>query len=949
MALIFLLLGVVISLPKAVYACSAWSACTVTCGGGTQTRTCSTWLEFPSSSEQSCNTYCFNQGVYVNGRCQCSAWRSGSCCSGCRHVSLPQCFSGHQSCGGSPDGIKCTRCNDAYYSTGYITQSSRYSYALCPTIANCKQRYCSSSSNTRCRECIDDLKLFKRTHSDTKCERMCAWNNHYCWPGSCSNDLTSGCICAPDFKRIQTSTETTCHPTKLPSFLLCNTIFIGTHGQSKRANTNKDGIQNCSSIEDTYGNFQLSLLQYELKTEFKILISGYNQPSYIRNYKFGVTDITINVNKNAANGLTTRISHQQFGDATLNKTINNVRQDNGSIQIDQALSSVAEGESLCIEFEAFGGGYLEGINLITQKVNPYVQYQKVSIKRSLCYTFDHTPPRHCRAIGSCNTEPLNILHPVTRTPINRVSFVGWTDPIPLNGSAKHASTIQDYTISVHQVISKKGRLQLDYSTMYMKVINFSHTDTSLYLKPDKPTLYEVKLEVKDFAGNVQQARRFMLYDDTSFIETRDDKPIIVESASYLTNYVWQTRDTICMTWKDHFINRFYINDNLLGPIKPEQNRLFSGVYEHKFGLLSVDGTLNVNGIIMFSVTVFVNGKQNEETEVTNIQEQSFCKNISNNDGDILKIMVQAVDIAGNVKEENSTVHIDQSKPELELMNISSKLGKIESIELPTSSYNIKFIALDRHSGIHSIVWVFGIKNSGINIATGDIKVNTDNHLQSCHNGTSTCDCFDGKQCESFSYTIPVNALNLCDKKVKDNSNKNFYISITATNFALLEKTRYIDVSIDFTSLDELCKTTNYVPIYVGVSSGISIIILASIMAFVILVVRRKRRKNKQGSAENNGYILESKKVPKKKSKIKTTQETKVTKQADLENYQNLDHNDVCADESYDNIATHPEDAKTRRNTDQKPQRTENNVYEDIARKELIILYMFPLPSIFIIA
>jgi hypothetical protein len=131
---------------------------------------------------------------------------------------------------------------------------------------------------------------------------MCAWNNHYCWPGSCSNDLTSGCICAPGFKRIQTSTETTCHPTKSPSFLLCNTIFIGTHGQSKRAKTNKYGYQNCSSIEDTYGNFQLSLLQYELKTEFQILISGYNQPSYIRNYKFGVTDISINVNKIAANG-----------------------------------------------------------------------------------------------------------------------------------------------------------------------------------------------------------------------------------------------------------------------------------------------------------------------------------------------------------------------------------------------------------------------------------------------------------------------------------------------------------------------------------------------------------------------------------------------------------------------------------------------------------------------
>ncbi|XP_060577192.1 uncharacterized protein LOC132734467 isoform X2 [Ruditapes philippinarum] len=939
--LFFILFGVT-SLLQGCYACSiwsTWSACSVTCGGGSQTRYCQSPISSRTSRE--CNTYCYNQGTYTNGRCQCTPWRTGTCCLGCRHVSLPQCVSGYQSCGGTPDGIKCTECNDAYYSTGLITHSSRYSYACtaCPTIANCKQRYCSSSSNTRCRECIDDQTLFKRTQSNTKCERMCAWNNHYCWPGSCSNDLTSGCICAPGFKRIQTSSETTCHPTKLPSFLLCNTIFIGTHGQSKRAKTNKDGIQNCSSIKDTYGNFQLSLLQYELKTELKIHISGYNQPGYIRNYKFGVTDISINVNKIAANGLTTRISHQQFGDASLNKTINYVRQDNGTIQIDQALSSVREGDSLCIEFEAFGGGYLESKNLITLKVNPYVQYQKVSIKRTLCYTFDQTPPRHCRDTGSCNTEPLHILHPVTRSPINRVSFAGWIDPIPLNGSAKYASTIQDYTISVHEVISKKGQLQLDYSTMYMKVMNASNTDTSLYLKPDKPTLYEVKLEVKDFAGNVQEARRFMLYDDTSFIETRGDKPIIVESASYLTNHTWQTRDTICLTWKDHFINRFYTNDNLLGPIQPEQNRLFTGVYEHKFGLLSVHGTLNVNGIIKFLATVFINGKQTVETEAANIQEQSFCKNISNNDGDTFTITVQAIDIAGNTKQENVTVSIDKSKPELELMNVSNNIGKLPAVEVPTSSHSIKFKALDRHSGIRSIFWVFGITNSSLNIATGDINVHTFNNLQSCHNGTSTCDCFDGKQCESFSYTLPVNALNLCDKKVKDHSNKNFYISITATNFALLEETRYIDVSIDFTSLDELCKTTNYVTIFVGVSSGILVVLLASIMTFVILGVRRRRRKSKQGSAENNGNILESyenlENVPMNKSKIKSKYKagTKVTKKANLENYQNLDHKDVCAEESYDNIAMHPEEGKTRSNTDQKPQRTENNVYEDIARKK----------------
>jgi hypothetical protein len=37
-----------------------------------------------------------------------------------------------------------------------------------------------------------------------------------------------------------------------------------------------------------------------------------------------------------------------------------------------------------------------------------------------------------------------------------------------------------------------------------------------------------------------------------------------------------------------------------------------------------------------------------------------------------------------------------------------------------------------------------------------------------------------------------------------------------------------------------------VTIFVGVSSGILVILLASIMTFVILGVRRRRRKSKQG-------------------------------------------------------------------------------------------------------
>jgi hypothetical protein len=38
---------------------------------------------------------------------------------GCRHIYIAHCKSGKKSCGGSPDNIKCTECEDNYYSGGY--------------------------------------------------------------------------------------------------------------------------------------------------------------------------------------------------------------------------------------------------------------------------------------------------------------------------------------------------------------------------------------------------------------------------------------------------------------------------------------------------------------------------------------------------------------------------------------------------------------------------------------------------------------------------------------------------------------------------------------------------------------------------------------------------------------------------------------------------------------
>jgi len=40
-------------------------------------------------------------------------------CVDCWHIYIPHCVPGQQQCGGSPDNIMCTQCEDPYYSGGY--------------------------------------------------------------------------------------------------------------------------------------------------------------------------------------------------------------------------------------------------------------------------------------------------------------------------------------------------------------------------------------------------------------------------------------------------------------------------------------------------------------------------------------------------------------------------------------------------------------------------------------------------------------------------------------------------------------------------------------------------------------------------------------------------------------------------------------------------------------
>jgi len=128
---------------------------------------------------------------------------------------------------------------------------------------------------------------------------MCAWNNHYCWPGNCgSNGLIQDCVCDAGFRRVLIdratidSGNTTCQPTQTPTILTCDTMAVGPNGEKKRA-LSQTATTACADLQDMYGNFQPYTMQFDMTSNFTIDSTNASKPAFIFEANFGITDSII--------------------------------------------------------------------------------------------------------------------------------------------------------------------------------------------------------------------------------------------------------------------------------------------------------------------------------------------------------------------------------------------------------------------------------------------------------------------------------------------------------------------------------------------------------------------------------------------------------------------------------------------------------------------------------
>jgi hypothetical protein len=328
---------------------------------------------------------------------------------------------------------------------------------------------------------------------------------------------------------------------------------------------------------------------------------------------------------------------------------------------------------------------------------------------------------------------------LTRSKKLTVTFDDWVDPNPSSDHTDLASGIKSYEINIYEVIDSTTTEQMRVTTS-LKVYKLPNNVTTPEIDlPEKTIamLYAVLLEVTDHANNVRQARRFVLYDNSSVIVRNGVIPFRVESASNKTDFKWQvTHGELCFSWKNRFFNNHNIKNNPFRSIKPEGQNAIHGKYDQMSGLIPVGGTQNVNGITEFYYSLEKNDKEIVlNGKVFNFTSETICLVTNMIDGDVFKFNIQARDIMNHTLNDTVTVNIDESVPQITDMWLVRDGNKQLYVHHDTdlSLMSFQFKAFDKHSGIKEMKWAFGVyENKTVLIEKGvgatriDASVNIDN-------------------------------------------------------------------------------------------------------------------------------------------------------------------------------------------------------------------------------
>ncbi|XP_069134360.1 uncharacterized protein [Argopecten irradians] len=629
----------------------------------------------------------------------------------------------------------------------------------------------------------------------------CSWEDRWCWPGNCGNsNYAKDCQCeSPSFTTVVDDNQSRCQLAKVPEVLTCRMMVIDTNNDALMSHIPPNSSSHCSNQGDFYGNLQVDRIVTNTSFELLVNVTHVPKPDYVTNHAFGVTDVDISIVIKTITGGENTIKTTNLHSDPQSNDPKHLMSFDTVINNERSAGHLSNGQRLCLRFIAHGGGHLISKNIISDDHDEsLVPFSKTRTTKDLCYHFDDAHPVHCLETDTCVSEPLDVGSRILTNRNFQVIVNGWDDPTPVPGNLQYASGIDTYSITVYGV-KEAGPGQIEMSRTPVVNIHVNASQSIAIRIPDNlpnPAMYGIVLDVKDVANNVKHARRFVIFDNSSEILTREDNHLYSTTGAASTGYKWQTNPgDLCYSWKDR-----YHNDKLkvlLRPIQPDHHGHFTGIYEQISGILPVSGTENVDGITEFyfslsndTSVLFVN-----ET-VQNFTSQKICLSLPLQDGETYRLDIVAKDIVNHTFSEHIYTHVDSSEPEIFDIGLEKDGYKLLNVHNSSdlSKMILKFNALDIHSGLYSVDWSLGTTFGGHDIGNGSLGIARLGPNEICPE-YSNCYCPSVGVCAYYNFSLSLNSLVHLNTH-NGNHNRVYHFTLSVTNDARLSFVEHKEVLAD---------------------------------------------------------------------------------------------------------------------------------------------------------
>ena len=401
------------------------------------------------------------------------------------------------------------------------------------------------------------------------------------------------------------------------------------------------------------------------------------------------------------------------------------------------------GDTLTVSATAENGGFLDILNLDTSLVERqyYVGVASVGVSE---YTLDLMNPTHCEVdpdrICLVNQPILNTGNAFSQEETNfTITWGGWGDT---------PSGIAQYLLKVYLLLEVGGVLM---ERTHPLVAAYSRPPSSapsyeqvVALPSDGP--YSFVLQVLDYAGNVERARRLVLYDVNSTLEVDPTRPLVVTSAVAASQYQWvnNTILPLAVSGRGHFFNTNLRDSNWLAPVGDFVGGGVLPEYDHPLttGNFPRNGTRNALGVITLEYAVEVDAEGGASmtrplvgwTHTDDIFLDDVSVPAARADGLSVRVWFRARDFKANIVYDSTVVHVDSSPPEAHSLSLqhadTASLALLGSRSL--TDLTAVFQASDEHSGLHSIEWTLGSSPGSSDVGQGALPITAANQVPHTH-------------------------------------------------------------------------------------------------------------------------------------------------------------------------------------------------------------------------